>query len=125
MRIILLTAFTLLVAVVDCLAADGPQLAAAEKLLNLTGEAKDYQRRLSEAKPVLKEQNEKTAAFWKELHARLVAVYADSYSPQELATLIAFFESPAGRSFSAKQPEIRLRMSTIASDRLMQFMGVE
>lgn len=48
--------------------------------------------------------------------ARLEPVVAEIFSEQELTDLVAFYESPTGRSLIAKSPELAARMAPIMRD---------
>jgi hypothetical protein len=43
---------------------------------------------------------------WEKVKADYVTLYADTFSAAELAELIAFYRSPAGKAFVAKQSEL-------------------
>jgi hypothetical protein len=43
---------------------------------------------------------------WKKMEGMFVDIYAEVFTTEELNGIIAFYESPAGQKFIAKQPEL-------------------
>ncbi|MDB5453421.1 MAG: hypothetical protein JWO33_1999 [Caulobacteraceae bacterium] len=48
--------------------------------------------------------------------SRLAPILADTYSEAELTQIVAFYESPVGRSMVAKAPALQLKLVPVAMD---------
>jgi hypothetical protein len=59
---------------------------------------------------------------WSSMKAEFVAAYAATFTDDELRGLIAFYESPVGRAFIAKTPELTERTTAISSARMQVIM---
>lgn len=55
---------------------------------------------------------------WEKMKNEQVALYADTFSAQELKDLIAFYKTPAGQVFIEKQPELIKRSMEITQKML-------
>jgi hypothetical protein len=59
---------------------------------------------------------------WENMEKDYVALYADMFSEEELRGMIAFFESPVGRTWLAKQPEIARRSLQFSQNLMMRLL---
>jgi hypothetical protein len=59
---------------------------------------------------------------WKDMEAEFAAAYASTFTEDELRGLIVFYESPVGRAFIAKTPELTERTVAISTARLQALM---
>jgi TolB protein len=59
---------------------------------------------------------------WDKVKADYVALYADTFSAAELADLIAFYRSPAGKAFVAKQPELTRKSIAMSQKSMLRLM---
>lgn len=68
-------------------------------------------------------------AIWPEYRARAVAIYADTFTEEELAAIAAFYESPTGRNFIDKsRVELTPKLTGAMTDltpKMMAEMGQE
>lgn len=55
---------------------------------------------------------------WAKIKDEYIALYAETFTEEELKGLIAFYKSPAGQAFVAKQPEL-MRRSVQINQRIM------
>ena len=62
------------------------------------------------------------APEWKELEHEMAAIYADTFSEDELKGIIEFYKSPAGQAFIQKQPEIMKRSMAINQKMMLTIM---
>jgi uncharacterized protein len=65
-----------------------------------------------QARPFLKE------VTWEQQKPQLVAIYKEVYTDDEIDHILAFYNSPDGRAFRAKQKEIN-RRKTIAAQQML------
>lgn len=49
-------------------------------------------------------------------------IYADAFTIEELRAIIAFFDSPAGKTFAARMPEMQTKAMMISQTRAMALM---
>lgn len=59
---------------------------------------------------------------WSSMKDEIIAMYAEIFSAEELEGMIAFFESPVGQGFVAKQPEVMQKTLQISQSRLAGLM---
>jgi hypothetical protein len=59
---------------------------------------------------------------WEAMKDEYVAVYAETFTEEELKGLIEFYKSPAGRTFAKKQPELMERSMKLGQKRMLQVM---
>jgi len=59
---------------------------------------------------------------WDRIKADLIALYAGTFTEEELKGLIEFYQSPLGRSFTAKQPELMKKSMEITQALMMRVM---
>ena len=59
---------------------------------------------------------------WEAMKDDYVAVYAETFTEEELKGLIEFYKSPAGRAFAKKQPELMERSMKLGQKRMLQVM---
>jgi len=55
---------------------------------------------------------------WDKLRPLIVQVYAESFSEDEIQGLIAFYESPTGRMFVERMPQVTERMMRLIGERM-------
>jgi len=55
---------------------------------------------------------------WEKMKDLYVQAYRETFSQEEIDGLIAFYQTPVGRSFVSKQPELMKRTMTIMQKRL-------
>jgi TolB protein len=63
-----------------------------------------------------------TEMSWEKVKADYVTLYADTFSAAELAELIAFYRSPAGKAFVAKQPELTRKSIAMSQKSMLRLM---
>lgn len=59
---------------------------------------------------------------WDKIKDDYVALYAGTFSAEELKDLIAFYKSPAGQAFTRKQPELTMKSMEMTQKLMMQIM---
>jgi hypothetical protein len=59
---------------------------------------------------------------WEKIEEDYVALYAATFTAEELKGLIAFYQSPAGRAFVAKQPALMQRSMEINQKLMIRVM---
>jgi hypothetical protein len=59
-----------------------------------------------------------TELGWDKIKEEYIALYVETFTEDELKGLIAFYKSPAGQAFVAKQPEL-MRRSVQINQRIM------
>jgi uncharacterized protein len=59
---------------------------------------------------------------WDKLKNDYVNIYADTFTEQELKDIIAFYKSPSGQAFIAKQPELMKRSMQISEKMMTNVM---
>jgi hypothetical protein len=59
---------------------------------------------------------------WEKMKADYIAIYAETFTAEELRGIIAFYKSPAGQAFKKKQPELMERSMKVTQKRLIQIM---
>lgn len=59
---------------------------------------------------------------WDNLKEDYITIYAETFTEEELAGLIEFYKSPAGRKFAKKQPELMKRTMEISQRHMMEIM---
>ena len=59
---------------------------------------------------------------WESLKPEFEKLYAETYSTEELKGLIKFYESPIGRKFTAKQPEMQQKSMVMVQKMMMKIM---
>lgn len=57
---------------------------------------------------------------WAELKPDLTKVYAETFTPEEIKSITAFYKSPAGQNFLNKQPELMQKTMTVMQAKMMQ-----
>jgi len=63
-----------------------------------------------------------TEMSWEKVKADYVALYADTFTAAELEELLAFYRSPAGKSFVAKQPELARKSVAMSQKAMLRLM---
>ena len=80
------------------------------------------------AKAAAEKALEKTMALvaeemsWEKMKEDYVAIYADVFTVEEMEALLAFYRSPAGRAFVAKQPELMQRSMEVSQKASLRLM---
>ncbi len=59
---------------------------------------------------------------WEKMKGDYIALYAETFTEQELKDTVAFYKSPAGQAFIKKQPELMQRSMEITQKIMMQIM---
>src|SRR4051812_36357777 len=59
---------------------------------------------------------------WDKLRPLIVQVYSESFSDEEIQGLIAFYESPTGRMFVERMPQVTERMMRVIAERMGPMM---
>lgn len=59
---------------------------------------------------------------WENMKKDYIALYAEMFSEEELRAMIAFFKSPVGRTWLAKQPEIARRSMQFSQNLMMRML---
>jgi uncharacterized protein len=57
---------------------------------------------------------------WDRLKEDYIKVYAETFTVEEMNGIIAFYHSPAGKAFAAKQPELNKGMMKISQKMMMR-----
>ena len=63
-----------------------------------------------------------TEMSWAKVKADYVALYADTFTADELEELLAFYRSPAGKAFVAKQPELTRKSVEMSQKSMLRLM---
>ncbi|HVU08751.1 MAG TPA: DUF2059 domain-containing protein [Verrucomicrobiae bacterium] len=77
---------------------------------------------------IMEKQQAKTLAIikdelsWDKMKDSFVQVYRDTFSQEEIDGLIAFYKSPTGRAFVAKQPELMKNTMTMLQQHMTPMM---
>lgn len=64
----------------------------------------------------------KAEMSWDSLKDDYIAVYAETFTAQELQGLVDFYKTPVGQSFIAKQPELMRRSMEISQRQMSELM---
>jgi hypothetical protein len=64
-----------------------------------------------------------TELNWTEMRSLFIEVYSSTFSQEEIDGLIAFYNTPVGKAFAAKQPEIAQKTNSIVQQRMMPVMA--
>jgi hypothetical protein len=59
---------------------------------------------------------------WEKVKPDYINLYAETFSAEELKELIAFYQSPAGKAFMAKQPELMQKSMQLSQKSMMRLM---
>ena len=59
---------------------------------------------------------------WEKIKPDYIDLYAETFSAEELKELIAFYQSPAGKVFMAKQPELMQKSMQLSQKTMMRLM---
>lgn len=59
---------------------------------------------------------------WENLKPGFEKLYAETYSAEELKGLIKFYQSPIGRKFTAKQPQMQQKSMVMVQKMMMRIM---
>jgi hypothetical protein len=59
---------------------------------------------------------------WENIKPEFEKLYAETYSTEELEGLIKFYESPIGKKFTAKQPEMQQKSMMMVQKMIMRIM---
>jgi hypothetical protein len=63
-----------------------------------------------------------TELSWDKLKDEYIAIYAETYTEEELKGAIEFYKSPVGHSFITKQPELMKRSMELSQQRVMKLI---
>ena len=64
----------------------------------------------------------KTELSWENLKPEFERLYAETYSAEELEGLLKFYQSPLGRKFVEKQPEMQRKTMQMVQQMMMRVM---
>jgi hypothetical protein len=59
---------------------------------------------------------------WDKLKDDYISIYADTFTEKELLGIITFYESPIGRKFIEKQPELMKKSMQISQKQMVGLM---
>jgi hypothetical protein len=59
---------------------------------------------------------------WDKLKEDYIAIYAETFTADELQGLVDFYNSPAGKKFTEKQPEIMQRSMQVSQTHMVKLM---
>jgi len=59
---------------------------------------------------------------WDKMKEDYIALYAETFTEDEMKGIIAFYKSPAGQAFTKKQPELMKRSMELSQKLMMQIM---
>ena len=59
---------------------------------------------------------------WDKLKGDYISIYAETFTVEELKGLVQFYESPIGKKFIEKQPELMKRSMQISQEQMMILM---
>jgi len=97
------------------------QLDAFQQLTQAQGASPDATKRAQAMQAeMMKLMKEEFA--WDSMKGEFAAAYASTFTEEELRGLIVFYESPVGRAFVAKTPELTERTVAISSARVQALM---
>ncbi|OQA92153.1 MAG: hypothetical protein BWY26_00474 [Elusimicrobia bacterium ADurb.Bin231] len=142
-----LICFTMLVQSAFVDAQDGDKYAMADELLTLMKMQSNIEESFSMAKNLVMSQSVKrmhdsdddahadissgTANMldvimnefkWEKVKDEYISLYADAYTEEELAGIIAFYKTPAGQAFANKSPDLGKRAVDFNQARMAKIM---
>jgi hypothetical protein len=126
-------------------AQDAPRRALAQELTNLMNTRETTEQKLAMVKQVVQMQMGRMAKAmgqaglsedmsaqadaimaqeltWDKLKDGFIAIYADTFTEEELKGLIAFLKSPVGLAFIKKDPEVTKRSTDLLQATVLQIM---
>ncbi len=59
---------------------------------------------------------------WEKMKVDFITLYADTFTDDELKAIIAFYKTPAGQAFIAKQPELMKRSMEVSQRVMIRLM---
>ncbi len=59
---------------------------------------------------------------WGKMKLRMIALYDETFSKQELADIVAFYETPSGQSLLEKMPGLMAKASQVGQDQMRDAM---
>jgi hypothetical protein len=80
------------------------------------------QRRILEEAPKRVSDLVRQEMSWAKYEPDMLAIYRDNFTQAEVDELIAFYQSPVGRSFASKSPQIAQRSIAMVQVRIQQVM---
>ena len=86
-----------------------------------------FVKKMKDKDKVLKFQNEimdmmKKEMSWDNLKTDFIKIYAETYTEEELKGLVKFYQSPLGKKFISKQPEMQKRTMEMMRKIMMRVM---
>ena len=147
-KMIGLIAAGLVLSVVGVNAQEASRRAMAEELLNLMNVQETIEKSFAMIKQMIPAQTEKIKQVtgqtnmpanvsgqadkmmdmmaqelsWDKMKEDYIALYADTFTEEELKGIIAFYKSPAGQAFTKKQPELTKRSMEMSQKFMLQVM---
>ena len=98
------------------------RLALSEQFLAASGISERRRTAIARAVPQTQDGSERAKEYWRQLTQEEIKIYADLFTADELRGLIAFYESPTGKAFRAKQPQIAERWEKMPDDKLRELL---
>ncbi|MGA2130934.1 MAG: DUF2059 domain-containing protein [Bryobacteraceae bacterium] len=96
-----------------------------QKSIEADGRLQAYSK---DIEPVVTEYENKVfaelqkALNWTELKPRMVSLYADEFSEEELTAIVAFYKTTAGQSFLKKMPELTTKAMQVGQQQVQSAM---
>jgi len=59
---------------------------------------------------------------WEKLKDDYIAIYAETFTEEELSGLVTFYKGPIGRKFTDKQPELMQRSMQVSQKQMIELM---
>lgn len=59
---------------------------------------------------------------WEKIKPQYIRIYAETFTQQEVDDLIAFYQTPSGRSFIKKQPEVTQKTADLSQEKMKVMM---
>jgi hypothetical protein len=128
-------------------ADDAERKQLAEKLLLLTDIQRNTEKSFDMIKQMIAQQAQQAAArsgkaatgaqaaesndmmdmvlkefSWDKMKDDYIAIYAETFNEEELKGVIAFYESPTGKKFTEKQPELIQRSMMLSQKKMAEIM---
>jgi hypothetical protein len=61
---------------------------------------------------------------WDNMKGKIIKLYTEMYTEQELKDILAFHKSPTGKAFIKKQPDLELRSAKLSSEIMMRAVEI-
>lgn len=60
---------------------------------------------------------------WEKIKPQYVRIYAETFTRQEIDDLTAFYQTPSGKAFISKQPELTRKTSALSQEKMNVMMN--